>query len=67
MTGKPLVLTQTTDVGKADSTGRRMRRVDPYTVTPGGAGVTPLEGFYIPIGRLSWRQVNNYHELRSQQ
>ena len=66
MTGKPLMFTEVIDVGKADSTGRRLRKVVPYTSNP-GSGITAEEAFYLPVGRLSWRQVNNYLELRSQQ
>lgn len=66
MTGKPLMFTEVTDLGKADSTGRRLRKVVPYTSNP-GLGIKAEEAFYIPVGRLSWRQVNNYLELRSQQ
>ena len=69
LAGQPLLLLDNTDLGKADSTGRRLRKVKPYTVYPGTQKSAAEEGkdIYIPVGRLSWRQINNYLELRNQQ
>ena len=67
--GQPLVLSNepgTTET-TADSTGRRIRSRPLVVVTPGADGISAQQAktdLVLPVGRLSWRQINNYQELR---
>jgi type IV pilus assembly protein PilY1 len=49
-----------------DSTGKTIRKITMQTLQQGSDGVAPGESveFQSPAGRLSWRQIHNYHELR---
>lgn len=66
--GQPLVLfdDESTTTSKADSTGRSLRTRHVVTLQPGskklGAEGTSKE--LLAVGRLSWRQINNYRELK---
>jgi len=68
--GQPLVLfnKETTTRGKADSTGRGMDKRGIVTLQPGseelGAEETSNEDDLLTARRLSWRQINNYRELK---
>lgn len=51
----------------SDSTGRRIKtvrntRVD---VTSGSLGIAPTKPIEFVAGRLSWRQINNYQDLKN--
>lgn len=66
--GQPLILANdpgTTETA-ADSTGRRMRSRPQVAVTPGANSISARQAGtqVFPVGRLSWRQINNYQELR---
>lgn len=68
--GQPQVLLNVeamTESTKADSTGRRMRTIPIITVNSGSGGMSASVGGSVsyPIGRLSWRQINNYLELKN--
>lgn len=67
LAGQPLLLVDSNELSKADSTGRRLRKIRPYTVNSGtkGSTIEELVPSYLPVGRLSWRQINNYLELRN--
>lgn len=67
LAGQPLLLLDNSELGKADSTGRRLRKVQPYTVHSGTktSAIEKSAPVYLPVGRLSWRQINNYLELRN--
>ena len=68
--GQPLVLfnKETTTRGKADSTGRGMDKRGIVTLQPGseelGAEETSNDDDLLTARRLSWRQINNYRELK---
>lgn len=68
LAGQPLLFIDNSDLGKADSTGRRLRKIKPYTLYPGTekSKIEAGDDIYMPVGRLSWRQINNYLELRNQ-
>ena len=50
------------------STGRRIKTVrqTKIDVTSGGLGIAPTTSVQIVSGRLSWRQINNYQDLKNQ-
>lgn len=65
--GQPLIMFNdagTTET-KADSTGRRLRTRPVVLGQQGSQGLNATEAARetFPVGRLSWRQINNYLEL----
>ena len=66
--GQPLVLfdDESTMTSKADSTGRSLRTRHVVTLQPGSEKLKAEETSkeLIAVGRLSWRQINNYRELK---
>lgn len=66
--GQPLVLfdDESTTTSKADSTGRSLRTRHVVTLQPGSKKLSAEETSkeLIAVGRLSWRQINNYRELK---
>lgn len=67
--GQPLVteLTSATVTTNSDNTGRRKRIVKNtvFTQGSGGIGVSTTETTEFIAGRLSWRQINNYQDLKN--
>ena len=67
--GMPMVAfnDETTTTSTADSTGRRLRSRPTVVIQQGSGGISAqqvaTETF--PVGRLSWRQINNYLELKN--
>ncbi len=53
-------------VGESDSTGRRIRSSRVYSIQQGsnGAAIGPGQTVRTVVGRLSWRQINNYLDLK---
>ncbi len=51
----------------SDSTGRRITTITTQTITNGSTGLTPASPTtrQIVSGRLSWRQINNYLNLKN--
>lgn len=66
--GQPIILfdDEATKTGKADSTGRSLRSREILTVLPGSKGLSAGDRTteILAVGRLSWRQINNYRELK---
>lgn len=68
--GQPQVLLNIeamTESDKADSTGRKIRTIPLITVNSGSGGMSASASGSVSyaIGRLSWRQINNYLELKN--
>lgn len=66
--GQPLVFFSEGKLGKADPTGQRTSKTETHITQVGTKGIQSFAG---PSpnprrGRLSWRQINNYLELRNQ-
>lgn len=66
--GQPIVV----DLGQSveevsNSTGRRTRTITSQVISNGSTGMTPsvTTKKVIVAGRLSWRQINNYNDLKS--
>ncbi len=56
------------DLSVSDSVGRRIRKAKGQIILQGSEGlesVTTQPVSVDVVGRLSWRQINNYHELRN--
>ncbi|XAH21727.1 PilC/PilY family type IV pilus protein [Xylophilus sp. GW821-FHT01B05] len=53
-------------IGERDSTGRAVKTIKRAAVVPGSGGtmVSDVVTDSYLIGRLSWRQINNYYELK---
>ncbi|WP_298431541.1 PilC/PilY family type IV pilus protein [Ottowia sp.] len=51
----------------ADSTGRRLRTRPTVLIQQGSTGISAQQAASetFPVGRLSWRQINNYLELKN--
>ena len=51
----------------SDSVGRRTKTVTNTVITPGSSSISVSESFTttVNLGRLSWRQINSYQELRN--
>ena len=67
--GEPLVadITSATTYTISDSTGRRIKTIVSVGITPGSDGMdvfTPPARTVL-TGRLTWRQINNYQELKN--
>ena len=67
--GEPLVMevASATTYTQPDNTGRRKKRVVNQTIQQGATGLattTSVVTEYI-AGRLSWRQINNYQDLKN--
>ena len=67
--GEPLVMEvlSATTYTKADNTGRRKKTVVNQTIQQGSTGLntsTPVTTTY-NVGRLSWRQINNYQDRKA--
>ena len=72
ITGELLVLEKAIDTGGStvtpyDSTGRATRKIVKQPVTIGTKGVGQSKPVEITetIGRLSWRQIYNYQDLKN--
>ena len=68
--GEPLILELTEDVAYTDSdnTGRRIKTVKKIVITQGSEGIpsTPeTTTTTVTVGRLSWRQIFNYLDLKN--
>ena len=67
--GQPMVMfnDEGTTETKADSTGRRMRTRPIILGQQGSKGIDAkkVADETYPVGRLSWRQINNYLELHN--
>ena len=63
----PLFNDETTTTSKADGSGRRLRTRPILLGVPGAAGfgLGSEVNDVLPVGRLSWRQINNYLELKN--
>ena len=57
----------TTTYGPPNSTGRRVKTITPTRTDAGTSGlaVAPSPSTQLPAGRLSWRQINNYQDLKN--
>jgi len=72
--GQPLVIEVASTVESiSDSTGRRKKKITSQTIAQGSGGVGNAAGgpgnngqtsVIITAGRLSWRQINNYLDLK---
>jgi type IV pilus assembly protein PilY1 len=71
MLGAPWVLQVGTDsVTASNSLGRRVATTTGQVILQGSGGLrTPVPQLTssATVGRLSWRQINNYHELKNAQ
>ncbi|MBS0315615.1 MAG: pilus assembly protein PilY [Proteobacteria bacterium] len=67
--GKPLVtrITGATTYSSSDSTGRRTKTIRSQVIQQGSTGLAlaGTETATVIAGRLSWRQINNYQDLRN--
>ena len=68
MLGQPLVFFDKVTETPADSTGRRLRISPVISGQFGtdGSAAENAESIVVPFGRLSWRRIDNYQELRSE-
>ena len=68
--GTPLIAfnDEQTTTSAPDSTGRALRTRPTVLIQQGAQGLNarPIATETIPVGRLSWRQINNYLELKNQ-
>ncbi len=69
--GAPMVFNVGTSLSGSDSTGSRTRTDRAVFVRPGataneGVTVSDTKTATSTVGRLSWRQINNYRELKNQ-
>lgn len=57
----------TTTYSPPNSTGRRTKTIRPTRTDAGttGLAVAPSSTTQLPAGRLSWRQINNYQDLKN--
>lgn len=68
--GEPLII-ELVDAGtpaKVDNTGRGIKKIVTKVVTSGSTGTATLSGTQtevVTVGRLSWRQISNYQELKN--
>lgn len=69
ISGEPLVseLTNATTVTNSDSTGRRSKIITSQVILQGSTGlaVGGTVTRIVTTGRLSWRQINNYQDLKN--
>ena len=68
--GAPMVFSVGSSVSNSDSVGLRLRTDKAVFGRPGTAGddkliVSDTKTATSKVGRLSWRQINNYHELKN--
>lgn len=67
--GEPLVfeLSDTTAYSSSDNTGRRIKTVTGKIIQQGSSGLKPGDPITktVVTGRLSWRQINNYQDLKN--
>ncbi|MDM0019953.1 pilus assembly protein [Variovorax saccharolyticus] len=67
--GQPLVteLESASLITKSDNTGRRTRTIKSTVFNQGssGIGISTTQTTTIIAGRLSWRQINNYQDLKN--
>lgn len=68
--GQPLVteITSATTYSKSDSTGRRIKTISSQVFNQGSGGIDPSSEKQVTTmitGRLSWRQINNYQDLKN--
>lgn len=76
ITGEPLVLnistatttSTTTPTGTNDNTGRRLRTTTSVYFSPGSGGLSTgvKQSNTVVVGRMSWRQINNYQDLKNE-
>ena len=68
LTGEPLVmdLEGATTYSSQDNTGRRIKTIVKQTLRNSADGLEPTSKISISViaGRLSWRQINNYQDLK---
>ena len=69
ISGEPLVaeLTGATTYTAADSSGRRIKTVTSQVFQQGSNGISPGSTVTktVTTGRLTWRQINNYQDLKN--
>ncbi|MDB5894596.1 MAG: pilus assembly protein PilY, partial [Rhodoferax sp.] len=66
--GEPLVAElDASPVSSADSTGRRIKTTIKQVIQQGSTGISVSSTTTITsiAGRLSWRQINNYQDLKN--
>ena len=65
--GEPLVMEIPGPTTKTDNTGRRLRTVYRAGGVPGSITTSsvPLPPIQVVVGRLSWRQINNFQDLKN--
>lgn len=65
--GQPIVVDLAPTDEVSNSTGRRMRTTPRQIIDVGSGGpeLGPKKSTTIPTGRLSWRQINNYNDLKN--
>ena len=67
--GEPLVaeLTSATTYSAADSAGRRIKRITSQVFQQGSNGISPGSTVVRQVitGRMTWRQINNYQDLKN--
>ena len=67
--GEPLVVDLVTDLNPSpfDSTGRKVKTVTKQVIQQGSTGLstTTTTSVLSIAGRLSWRQINNYQDLKN--
>jgi type IV pilus assembly protein PilY1 len=65
--GQPLVTDLPAISTLSDSTGKRYRTITSIVLGQGSAGIaaSPPQQTTVSAGRLSWRQINNYQDLKS--
>ena len=66
MLAQPLVFFDTPEETPADSTGRRLRISPVFSGQFGSEGskAEKVETIVVPFGRLSWRRIDNFQELK---
>jgi type IV pilus assembly protein PilY1 len=67
--GAPLIaeLSSATTTSKSDNAGRRIRTITGQIIQQGSSGLSPDSKTTRTVitGRLSWRQINNYQDLKN--
>lgn len=68
--GEPLIveLVSAITTARVDNTGRGVKRIPSKIILTGSTGTSSLPGVvdnYETVGRLSWRMISNYQELKN--
>ena len=65
--GAPILLKLGSDLSAASTTGGRFKTENVGVLNPSAKGLSNIstQSATYPVGRLSWRQINNYQDLKN--